>query len=408
MLRIAIPGLDVASVGLCEEALQPRAGGGTHPQAVAVAALAWLKMSQAIPDFVADLDTATELLADIPTDAPKAGAAVRWQIAFAALGLPGAADRLRLCDEALAVDPDAEDPWWDQIRTGMDITITSASTCAGATCCWRSVGTTLRPTAPRSWSSANTGNSGIVAVAHARAALLDLDGRFVDVPASAARIREVVPGFSPWYFMMMARVAFEEGRFDEVLPAMEAHLTTHTNLGPIHKAMVSRARLESGDAARRETEVLDHLVGAWTELAHDYLWTLTLADARSSPVSGPPNTPCCSSTSSSPTPVNWSSAVRACSAPGRRTATGACCWTCSVAATNPVAALTAALALEESVESPTFTARTRYWLAHALLRRDGPGDRERAGREIDRSMEPAAQLGMSALLAAGRDLAHAA
>ena len=73
-----------------------------------------------------------------------------------------------------------------------------------------------------------------------------------------------------------------------------------------------------------------------------------------------------------------------------------------------VAALTAALALEESVESPTFTARTRYWLARASLRRDGPGDRERAGREIDRSMETAAQLGMSALLAAGRDLAHAA
>ena len=44
-----------------------------------------------------------------------------------------------------------------------------------------------------------------------------------------------------------------------------------------------------------------------------------------------------------------------------------------------VAALAAALALEESVGSPTFTARTRYWLARALLRRDGPGDRERAG-----------------------------
>ncbi len=70
-----------------------------------------------------------------------------------------------------------------------------------------------------------------------------------------------------------------------------------------------------------------------------------------------------------------------------------------------VAALTAALALEESVESPTFTARTRYWLARALLQRDGPGDRERAGGEIDRSMETAARIGMSALLIADRNLA---
>ena len=43
-------------------------------------------------------------------------------IAFAGLSLPGAADRLRLCDEALAVDPVAEDPWWDRVATGLDIT----------------------------------------------------------------------------------------------------------------------------------------------------------------------------------------------------------------------------------------------------------------------------------------------
>ena len=72
-----------------------------------------------------------------------------------------------------------------------------------------------------------------------------------------------------------------------------------------------------------------------------------------------------------------------------------------------VAALTSALALEESVRSPTFTARTRYWLARALLARDGPGDREQATDEIDRSMETAARMGMSALVIADRDLAGA-
>ena len=205
LLRIAIPGLDVAAVGLCEEALQLLEPEAAPIRALAVAALAWLKMSQAIPDFVDDLDTATALLADMPPGAPKVGAAVRWEIAFAALGLPGAADRLRLCDEALAVDPEAEDPWWDQIATGMDITITSElHMCRGHM---------LLALGRRAAFEANrtqvlelgetTGNAGIVAVTHARAALLDqLDGRFVDVPASAARMREVVtrgshPG-TPW------------------------------------------------------------------------------------------------------------------------------------------------------------------------------------------------------------------
>ena len=73
-----------------------------------------------------------------------------------------------------------------------------------------------------------------------------------------------------------------------------------------------------------------------------------------------------------------------------------------------IAALATALALEESVSSPTFTARTRYWLARGLLGRDGPGDRERATDELDRSIETAERLGMSALVSAGRDLAAAA
>ena len=72
-----------------------------------------------------------------------------------------------------------------------------------------------------------------------------------------------------------------------------------------------------------------------------------------------------------------------------------------------VAALTAALALEESVESPPFTARTRYWLARALLQRDDRGDRERAADELDRSIETAERLGMAAIARAAQTLAGA-
>jgi hypothetical protein len=71
-----------------------------------------------------------------------------------------------------------------------------------------------------------------------------------------------------------------------------------------------------------------------------------------------------------------------------------------------VGALTAGLALEESVESPPFTARTRYWLARALLQRNDRGDRERAEDELGRSIRTADGLGMKGLALAGRALAE--
>jgi len=43
-------------------------------------------------------------------------------IIWATLGVPGAERRLRWCDEALAVDPDSEDPWWGQLGTSLDVT----------------------------------------------------------------------------------------------------------------------------------------------------------------------------------------------------------------------------------------------------------------------------------------------
>jgi hypothetical protein len=70
-----------------------------------------------------------------------------------------------------------------------------------------------------------------------------------------------------------------------------------------------------------------------------------------------------------------------------------------------VDALTVALALEESIEAPPLAARTRYWLALALLHRDGPGDRERATAELHRSIETTERLGMAGLARAARELA---
>ena len=122
LLRIGMASVDPEAIGLCEEALQLLDPEAAPIRALAVASLAWLRSFQSIPGFIDDLETATDLLTEMDPGAPRVGAAVRWMIAFAGLSLPGAADRLRLCDEALAVDPEAEDPWWDQIATGLDIT----------------------------------------------------------------------------------------------------------------------------------------------------------------------------------------------------------------------------------------------------------------------------------------------
>jgi class 3 adenylate cyclase/tetratricopeptide (TPR) repeat protein len=408
LLRLGLPRSDRAAIGLCQEALELLDPDAAPIRALAVASVAWLKSAQSIPDFIDDLETATALLADLPPGAPKVAAAVSWQIAFAGLGLPGAAARLRLVDEALAVDPEAEDPWWDEIATGINIT--------GELDGLR--GHLLLALGRRADFEANlahrvarteaTGEATSRGVNHARVALLDqLDGRLADVPASAARVREAAPGFSDLSLAIMALVAVEEGRFDEVLAIMEPEPTGWGLHLPSKLAIVGRARLETGDLAGA-IETLDRLVRDLPRLARDWSWSLTLAETTEI-VAGLGAAEHAGLLVDELAPYAGELVV------------GGLALVCAGAADRyrgmllsllrrhdeAVAALTAALALEESVGSPTFTARTRYWLARALLQRDGPSDRDRASREIARSLETAARIGMSALVIADRDLACA-
>ena len=205
----------------------------------------------------------------------------------------------------------------------------------------------------------------------------------------------------------MARLAVEQGRFDEVLEPLEAALTSSPYM-PLTHAMVGRARLETGDVPGA-IEALDHLVGSWTGLARDWVWPVTLAETAEI-VAGLAS------------PAHAGLIVEELEPYAGELVVGATGTVCAGAADRyrgmllgllgrhdeAIATLVTALALEESVRSPTFTARTRYWLAHALLGRDGPDDRERATGELDRSIETAERLGMSALVSAGRDLAAAA
>jgi class 3 adenylate cyclase/tetratricopeptide (TPR) repeat protein len=60
-----------------------------------------------------------------------------------------------------------------------------------------------------------------------------------------------------------------------------------------------------------------------------------------------------------------------------------------------VAAIEAAIALESRLGAPPFVARSRYWLARALLARGGAGDAARAHTELETCCRDAESLGMA-------------
>jgi hypothetical protein len=254
-----------------------------------------------------------------------------------------------------------------------------------------------------------TGNAGLLAMAHTGGAVLALlDGRFADVSTNADRILEAAPdaqNFRFAYLALLRRVAIEGGRLAELLPVLEA-LNTDPELHVMH-AELGRVRLDTGDHAGA-AETLDHLISHWNVWSRDWTWPLTLVETAEV-VAGLKATRYAELLVAELEPYT-----------GELVFVGAGVF-CSGAfdryrgmllsllghQDEAVAALAAGLALEESVESPPLTARSRYWFARALLERDEPGDRDRATVELGRSIGTAEQLGMAGLAVAGRELAEA-
>jgi class 3 adenylate cyclase/tetratricopeptide (TPR) repeat protein len=398
---------DPEGIALYEDALQLLDPAAVPLRAIAFAGLAALESMQEIAAFGDNVETANALLPDIDTTAPKVGAYVRLQIANATLGLPCAARRLRLCDEAMAVAPEVEDPWWVQLATGVNV--------ASALHVFR--GQSLMALGRRTEFESDlaqlkelgetTGNMLALAVAHARVALLALlDGRFEDVAPNAKRMREAAPEghFRFSYLSLLGTVALEQGRAADQLSMAEAALAATTDHHAT-RAWAGRFLFETGDH-RRAAEVLDHLIGGWTGWARNMNWPLTLAETAEIAV-GLGAIEHAERIAEELEPYAGELVV---------TGIGILClgafdrYRGMVLGLlgrhdEAVAALTAALTLEESIESPVLTARTRYWLARALLQRDERGDRERAAAELGRSIRTADLLGMAGIARAGRELA---
>jgi tetratricopeptide (TPR) repeat protein len=232
-----------------------------------------------------------------------------------------------------------------------------------------------------------------------------LDGRFEDVAPSANRMIEVAPEghFRMSFFSLLGTVALEESRAAEHLPLSEAALAAATDLHATH-ALSGRFLLDTGDH-RGAAEALDHLVRGWAGWARNWYWPLTLAQTAEIAAG--------LGASEHAAPIVDELELYA----GELVVTGMGI-SCLGAYDRyrgmlldllgrhdeSVAALTAALALEESIDSPTLTARTRYWLARALRQRGRAGDGELAAIELGRAIEAADRIGMAGLARAGREL----
>ena len=109
---------DPEGIALIEEALPLLDPSAAPLRALALATLGGLRAMQTDPAFMEDVDAALELLPELSA-APKVACAARFWIVFAIAGAPGAAERLRLCDEGLRSweEPDA---WWDRLGLKLD------------------------------------------------------------------------------------------------------------------------------------------------------------------------------------------------------------------------------------------------------------------------------------------------
>ena len=415
MLRVAMAQFfrgggvsDPESLSVYTEALQLLA-----PEAVALRALASASRSThrslaGDPRFTEDVDDALALLPEIESSEPKVAAGIRSAILTATLGLPGAATRLRMFDDALAVPSTAADPSWDLVATHLDVAgllLTYRAHSLMALGRRRDVEDDIAYV--KSYGE-TTGDALAIAAAHARlAALALLDGRFRDVRGSANAVLAAAPdhpNFQLSSFALIGTAAVERGRAAQLVPMVEAAVAISPV--PVTHAILGCCLLEGGDRGGA-TEVLDHLTSGWSDFARSMTWPATLASTVELVVG-------LDAVEHAEEIADELGAYR-----GEVVVVGAGIhWMGAFDRyrgmlldllgrhDEAIAALEAALALEESMDAPTLTARTRYWLARALRRRDSPGDRDRATGELARSIETAERLGMAGLALAGQAIAN--
>lgn len=232
-----------------------------------------------------------------------------------------------------------------------------------------------------------------------RAFLALLHGRFDDAEILAARALEVShhPQAPNLYGQQLALIRREQGRFGEVLTAVE-HAVTQNPDWAVFRAALALVHAEAGALERARTEFESLASDGFAAAPPNGLWTITmsmLADV-------------CASLGD----TRRAEALYDLLLPhsGHLVIVGNFI-ACSGAVDRYLAALAAtcgryepaeahfrsALALEEEISAPPLVARTQLWYARLLVERSGPGDPERASELLTRAHETARNLGMALL-----------
>lgn len=232
-----------------------------------------------------------------------------------------------------------------------------------------------------------------------RALLALLDGRFAEVSDLAedalARLPND-PNYQLYHEVQMAWLAGEQGTLADRAPTLERFAAGATKL-PGARALLARSLLA---ASRRDEAraVMGSILDRWARHARGWNWPIVpfslaevaveLEDVEAAHLL------CAELDPYAGELLVLGSGIFVAGAQDRvrgmvRTLLGQ--------HDEAVVCLEAAIEIEERVASPPLAARSRYWLARALLGRGGPQDEHRARAEATRSGAVASSLGMSSL-----------
>jgi len=233
------------------------------------------------------------------------------------------------------------------------------------------------------------------------AAVALAEGRFDDAKRLGAASRDAAAGargFELFYNAVVIGARLEQGRHGQVISGLERFVETAPRWLEAYRAVLATAYAEAGrpDAARRELDALAE--GGFSRVARDWSYPLALRHLAES--------------------CAWLDARDHALAVERLVApysggllvayTGT---TIECAADRALGQLLVvqgrldeaveryepALALETAFGTPALAARTRYWMARALVARAAPGDIPRARELAHESRAEARRLGMALL-----------
>jgi tetratricopeptide (TPR) repeat protein len=414
ILRIAsgrYPGgtgiLDPVRMALFDEALELLPDDASPLRTLAVTGRLVHRALQADNRFIDELEPLLEELPALTAAAPQISRLVHALLSLSMLGLPGAARRLELAEQGLAIPADAPDPWHERLGLHLDMSLYQEGY-RGHALLAMGDRAGFEADAHRALEGARrVGHQSVVGMSEAQLGCLALaEGRFDEVlerlaAMMAASATEV--NFLLSYFAVNDQMMRELGQLDDAAAAVGPALEVSPDLAAV-KAGVARAFYEIGrvDEAVR---LVGELLADWSSWGRDWSWPAVVWQAAEIVAAARER-------------VGAEIVLAELDAyAGELLLVGAAIYTAGAAdryrgmlldvldrPDDAVAALEAGLELERRIAAPLLTSRSQLWLARVLARRDAAGDRDRARRHLAESIGTAERTGQRAVLAEAQAL----